>query len=103
MLSYREYLFNQLRQVKDGQYLSDEDINKFREGILEIENYETIISYFDDLLSMYDKKSFGFWKSISFTKDIDLSSIPLDKLQGHKTIFKPEDYPALKISFRYCP
>lgn len=96
LLSYREYLFNQLRQVKDGQYLSDEDINKFREGILEIENYETIISYFDDLLSMYDKKSFGFWRSISFTKDIDLSSIPLDKLQGHKTIFKPEDYPALK-------
>lgn len=96
LLSYREYLFNQLRQVKDGQYLSDEIINKYRECILEIENYETIISYFDDLLSMYDKKSFGFWRSISFTKEIDLSSIPLDKLQGHKTIFKPEDYPALK-------
>ena len=35
LLSYREYLFNQLRQVKDGQYLSDEIINKYRECILE--------------------------------------------------------------------
>lgn len=96
LLSYREYLFNQLRLVRDGQYLSPEDFDRFRLGILEIENYETIISYFEDLVALFDRKSFGFWRSISFSKELDLTDVPLDKFHGYKTIFKPEDYPALK-------
>lgn len=96
LLSYREYLFNQLRLVKDGQYLSPADFEKFRLGILEIENYEAIISYFDDLVALFDRKSFGFWRSVSFSKELDLTGVPLEKFHGYKTIFKPEDYPVLR-------
>lgn len=96
LLSYRNYLYRQLRTVNDGKYLSPEDYKRYREGILRIEEYQSILSCFEDLLGMYDFRNFGFWRSVTFSKDLDLSGIPLSGFKGGKKVFRPDDYPALR-------
>jgi hypothetical protein len=100
LLSYRERSFSKLIKVNDGQYITDEEKNILVKRIKEIEMYETFMSYFDDLMELFDRKSFGFWMSHNFKKAIDLSSLIIKK-EGKKRIYKPSECPCLSkvVSF----
>lgn len=98
--SYKEKLWGQLRQIKDGEYLTDTERASLVKRIGEVERYETFISYLEDALSLCDSKSFGFWVSHNFSKPLDLSGIAIDT-DSKKTIYSPNKNAALKqvVSF----
>lgn len=95
LLSYRDRLFSHLTRLKDEEYLSDEEKNATIVMLKEIEKYECFISYLEDLIDMYDKKSFGFWESHSFHKEVDLSSLSGSN-SGNKIIYNPKKNRELK-------
>lgn len=92
LLSYREHIFRRkLNKINDdGSYLSEQEKQKYLTAIEKIEMYEVFISYFEDLVSLYDYKSFGYWKSHSFSCDVQLPEIPSIEKRKNKEIFKPE-------------
>ena len=95
LLSYRDRLFSHLTRLKDEEYLSEEEKAATIKMLKEIEKYECFISYLEDLIDMYDKKSFGFWESHTFNKVVDLSSI-IGSDSGNKVIYAPKKNPCLK-------
>ncbi len=95
LLSYRDRLFSNLTHLKDEKYLSNEEKKATIIMLKEIEKYECFISYFEDLVDMFDKKSFGFWESHTFHKEINLSSL-CGTNSGNKIIYNPKKNPGLK-------
>lgn len=95
LLSYRDRLFSHLTRLQGEEYLSEEEKNATIKMLKEIEKYECFISYLEDLVDMFDKKSFGFWESHNFRKEVDLSVL---KSSGgdSKVIFSPRNNPCLK-------
>ena len=95
LLSYRERLFSHLTRVKDGEYMSDEEKSTTIKLLKEIEKHECFLSYFEDLLDMFDKKGFGFWQSHTFSIPVDLSKLT-DVGDGNKIIYSPKNNECLK-------
>lgn len=74
--SYKERLFKALKHIgEDGKYLNPDKVSEYKIRISKVEQYETFLSYFEDILSFCDSRGFGFWVGTSFTKEIDLSSL----------------------------
>ena len=100
--SYKEKLWNVLKSLKGhGEYISEEDKITILNKIRMIEKYETYLSYLEDVLSIYNSKSFGFWKGVLFSKQIPLNQITCNPVIN-KEIFKPAKYPSFKniVSFK---
>ncbi|MEZ7937344.1 MAG: helicase-related protein [Paludibacteraceae bacterium] len=100
--SYKEKLWNILKSLKGhGEYISEEDKITILNKISLIEKYETYLSYLEDVLSIYNSKSFGFWKGVLFSKQIPLNQITCNP-DINKEIFKPAKYPSFKniVSFK---
>lgn len=95
LLSYRDRLFSHLTRLNDEEYLSEDEKLATIKMLKDIEKYECFISYLDDLVDMFDKKSFGFWESHTFNKEVDLSSI-VGSDSGNKVIYSPKKNPCLK-------
>ncbi|MBQ2923436.1 MAG: helicase [Bacteroidales bacterium] len=95
--SYKERLWRKLRYFKDN-YLSSEQKLAVESNLHEIEKYETNLSYLEDILGMCNAKSFGFWRSHTFDKSVDLSSIDFNK-DGKKIIYSPKKNKELNIVF----
>ncbi len=96
LLSYRERLFKKLTRVSyDGSYLSENEKTDCIRLIEEIEKKETILSYFKDLMKMYDNRSYGFWRSHTFLKEVSLEDIPFDTASKQKQVYSPGTYPSL--------
>lgn len=75
LAGYKERLFKALKRVeKEGEYLPSDKVREYKLRIAQIEQYETFLSYFEDILSVCDSRGFGFWVGTSFSKEIDLSS-----------------------------
>lgn len=99
--SYKEKLWNALNSLKaPGEYMPDDKKLKILNKIREVEKYETYLSYLEDVLSIYNSKSFGFWKGVSFSEQIPLNKISFNQ-EANKEIFKPTDSPLLNniVSF----
>lgn len=100
--SYKERLWAKLKQIKDdGQtYISYQEKRSIIERIENIELHETFLSYLEDVASIHNSKSFGYWTAQSFSKEIDLSNINLDTI-SNKQIFSPRKYKDLNniVSF----
>lgn len=97
LLSYREKLFNKLTYTnKEGQYLSETEVDVIKNKIKEIEKHEAALSCFDDLVELYDKKSFGFWRSHSFKQIVNLSDIDFSSTTGSKRIYSHKDIESLR-------
>lgn len=100
--SYKEKLWNVLKSLKGhGEYISEEEKITILNKISLIEKYETYLSYLEDVLSIYNSKSFGFWKGVLFSKQIPLNQITCNP-DINKEIFKPAKYPSFKniVSFK---
>lgn len=95
LLSYRDRLFSHLTKVQADEYIPENERVETIEMLTQIEKYECFISYFDDLTEMFDKKSFGFWRSHTFNKKVDLSSI-VGVGSLSKTIYAPKNNSTLK-------
>lgn len=97
--AYKERLFKTLKRVdKDGEYISIDKVNEYEQRIASVEQYETFLSYFEDILSICDSKGFGFWVGTNFSKEIDLSSFSFDFESGkRKIIIQPKEGATKKI------
>lgn len=91
--TYRQRLFSALRN-HDNVTKQNSIINL----IEKIGLYEKTLNYFDDLTQLYDSKSYGFWKSQFFEKDVDITNISFNKIIRS---YKPEEYSSLNdiVSF----
>lgn len=101
--SYREKLFNESlnRITRQNSYLTPRQKQDVINRINEIEKYETFMSYFDDLMGLYDHTGYGFWRSHSFEEQLDLSSIDFSRnTKSTKVVYKPSDYPCLDKVFK---
>lgn len=87
--SYKERLWQNMKYFKD-KYLSDNERLAIEQRIKDVERYETYLSYLEDAMNICNTKSFGFWQSHSFNKNIDLNGIDLNK-SGNKVIFSPRE------------
>ena len=88
--AYKERLFNKLKHIdRDGNYLSPDKIAEYKQRIANIEQHETFISYFEDVLSICDPKGFGFWVGEKLSKEIDLSSIDFNIESDNRKVIKP--------------
>lgn len=91
--AYKERLFSKLNYFdSNGIYVCADKQNEIKERIYLIEEYETYISYLEDVISAFDPKGFGFWEAVSFSKVLDLSTIDITS----KRIFKADDHDCLK-------
>lgn len=91
--AYKERLFSKLNYFdSNGLYTCAGIESDIKERILNIEEYETYISYIEDVISVFDPKGFGFWEAISFKKGLILNSIDLRS----KRVFKADDHACLK-------
>lgn len=95
--SYKERLWRKLKYFKDT-YVSDDERLAIEKRIKDVERYETYLSYLEDAMNICNTKSFGFWQSHSFSKQIDLSSVDLNRL-GNKVVFSPREIDNLNIHF----
>lgn len=93
--SYKEKLWRRLRYFKDD-YISDDQKVLIENKIKDIERFETCLSYLEDAMNICNSKSFGFWRSHSFQKSVDLSTIDLNK-SGNKVIYSPKKYNSLNL------
>ena len=109
LLSYREVLFNKyLNHIhyesnSDNQetatYLTEEEKNRVLSQLRKVEMYETFLSYFDNLIELYDHKGFGFWESHDFSTTLRLDAIKAESDNTTKQIFKPKDNDCLNHFF----
>ena len=97
--AYKERLFKTLKRVdKEGEYISPERVKECKRRIAAVEQYETFLSYFEDILSICDSKGFGFWVGTTFSKEIDISSFSFDIEPGRrKKIIEPKEGATKKI------
>ena len=91
--AYKERLFKTLIKVgKDGEYITADKVKEYKNRIVSIEQYETFLTYFEDLLSICDKNGFGFWVGYYFKKVIDLSQLDFNFESGkRKLIILPQE------------
>ena len=88
--AYKERLFKALRRVgKEGEYITPDKSIEYTKRIAFVEQYETFLSYFDDVLSICDAKGFGFWIGTDFSKTIDLSSFDFSFSKGKRKVVIP--------------
>ena len=93
LLTLREHLFKNLNENR-REY--DRDVAaRSIEQIKTVEQYEAALSYCNDLLEMYNSRSFGFWKELAIEHELDLSGIRIDN-NRRKNVVMPADYPAFK-------
>ncbi len=111
LLSYREVLFTKylnhvVREKGDNNqevsfYLNEEEVLEVKNRLEKIEMYETFMSYFDDLLGLYDYNGFGFWESHDINTQIDLSSIDFcENSNLNKQIFMPSKQQCLNKFYK---
>lgn len=93
LAGYKERLFKTLKRVdKEGEYITPDKVTEYKARIAQIEQYETFLSYFEDLLSICDSRGFGYWVGSFFCKEIDLSSLSLNFGAGkRKIIIQPKE------------
>lgn len=107
LLSYREVLFNkwlnsihkqhEANNNENSTYLSEREKELIISLIHRIEMHEAFMSYFDNLIDLYDHNGFGFWHSHNFSKTIDLSPIDFSRnIKSSKVVYKPSDYRCLE-------
>ncbi|MBF1446949.1 MAG: helicase [Prevotella nigrescens] len=91
--AYKERLFHALKRVdKDSEYISSDKVNEYKERIARVEEYETFLSYFEDIISICDSRGFGFWVGTNFNKDIDLSTLDFSvEKSKRKLIIQPKE------------
>lgn len=91
--AYKERVFKTLKYVgKEGEYISPEKVNEYKQRIASIEQYETFLSYFEDILYICDSKGYGFWIGTAFSKEINLSSFSFNFESGRrKIIIEPKE------------
>lgn len=99
--SYKERLWRKLKTFKET-YLTAEEREAVDTRIKSIEKFETYLSYLEDAMNICNAKSFGFWRSHSFDKEINLSCIDFNTA-GKKVIFSPKKYEDLNICFDDYP
>lgn len=100
--SYKEKLWNVLKSIKEhNQYISEKEKSTILSKITDIEKYETYLSYFEDILSIFNSKSFGFWKGVSFSKHIPLNQLTYNP-DLNKVTFNPAKHLFLNniVSFK---
>lgn len=91
--SYKEKLFHSLTKAD----ISEQNRRSNREKISEIEKYETLLSYIEDLISICDKRNFGYWSAHNFEKEINLKPLNLFRQQNNgRKIYAPERDECLK-------
>ena len=95
--SYKERLWNKLKYVTES-YISEDERKTIEERIQKVECYETCLSYLDDAINICNTKGFGFWRSHTFSKIVDLSAIDFNK-EGRKNIFTSKTDENLNILF----
>ncbi len=99
--SYKERLFKKLSSIKDGDYLTTDEVDIIRKRIEKIEQYETFFAYIEDLVSICDDRNFGYWVEHPFVKEVDLSTLKLDiNTEDGKVIYTPQKYTCLKDFFK---
>lgn len=91
--AYKERLFHALKRVdKDSEYISSDKVKEYKERIARVEEYETFLSYFEDIISICDSRGFGFWVGTNFNKDIDLSTLDFSvEKSKRKLIIQPKE------------
>lgn len=91
--AYKERLFKALKRVdKDGEYITKDKVKEYKDRIAVVEQYETFLSYFEDIISICDSKGFGFWVGTGFSKEIDLSLLDFYFEHGRrKFIIQPKE------------
>ena len=91
--AYKERLFHALKRVdKDSEYISSDKVKEYKERIARVEQYETFLSYFEDIISICDSRGFGFWVGTNFNKDIDLSTLDFSvEKSKRKLIIQPKE------------
>lgn len=94
--SYKERLWRKLRYFKDS-YLTPAQKSEVEARLRKVEQFETFLSYLEDAMNISNTKSFGFWRSHTFSKVIDLSPIDLN-IQGNKIIYSPKKNECLNIT-----
>lgn len=94
--SYKERLFNDKltrlrREGGQSVYMSEEEKSRVIAYIKEIEKYQRFLSYCEDLLDLYDSRSYGYWVSHSFEKKLELGNIGEMEIGVTKHIVKPTE------------
>ena len=95
MKSYKERLWRKLRYFKD-EYISEKQKSDIEARLKDVEIYETCLSYLEDAMNICNTKSFGFWRSHTFSRVVDLSAIDFNK-SGNKVIYSPQKYEDLNL------
>lgn len=93
--SYKERLWRKLRYFKD-EYISEKQKSDIEARLKDVEIYETCLSYLEDAMNICNTKSFGFWRSHTFSRVVDLSAIDFNK-SGNKVIYSPQKYEDLNL------
>ncbi len=91
--SYRERLFKELR--KPDNIDNQEEIVRV---IDKIGSYEKVLFYLEDLIQLYEIRNYGFWKSETFEKYVDITDIPFCIKERS---YKPDQYEKLKDIVKY--
>ncbi|MCW0481353.1 helicase-related protein [Gaoshiqia sediminis] len=87
---FKEFLFRKLRYNSTDR---DEQIS-IANKIKEIEETECFISHLNDLLSIFDSRGYGLWKSQDFVKEIQMPS-SFGEI-GRKTVLNYRKYPEFR-------
>ncbi len=95
--SYKERLWLRLRYFKDS-YISTTEKQIIESRLKDIEKFETYLSCLEDAMNICNAKSFGFWRSHTFIKEIDLSAIDFNK-DGNKVVYSPYKNDGLNVVF----
>ena len=95
--SYKEKLWAVLNKINNNgeSYLSILEKESIKKRIKIIEKYETFLSYLEDVNSMNNSKSYGYWIGNTFSKEVNLSKIDFN-FNSPKTIYSPNEYQDLK-------
>lgn len=96
--SYKERLWSEIKHIKNDTYIAEDVLKTIKERIKKIENYETYLSCLDDAVNICNTRGFGFWKSHTFSKVVDLSGIELNK-DGRKNIITSKTHEQLNLTF----
>lgn len=87
--SYKERVFGNLNNKKTN------NIAKYTETIRMIEEKETLLSYFRDLMPMLSANGYGFWVARNFDFPLDLSRVNFS-MDGARLTIKPTKENGLK-------
>ena len=96
--SYKERLWSEIKHIKNDTYIEEDVLKIIKERIKKIESYQTYLSCLDDAINICNTRGFGFWKSHTFSKVVDLSGIELNK-DGRKNIITSKTHEQLNLTF----